>query len=171
MAVADPSRAIEGFCRPESAAQTSNPRAVELARFARAISDPALGTNVALRPTSGDGRKHRATFGPSAAFAVEPGPGRQFGGSARPRALTAAPLSGVARGGRESEVSDPELYRGGSGVPALWSRRLAERGPRPVHWLERSTSIKEVFVYPLHRHFRQRLQMANGAGASEPGVA
>src|SRR5208337_792613 len=144
MAVADPSRAIEGFCRPEPVTQTPSPRADELAPFARAISDPALGTDAALRPTSGEGCKHRATVGRSAAFAVEPGPGRQFGGSARPRALTAAPLSGVARGGRESEVSDPELHRGGSGVPALWSRRLAERGPRPVHRLERSPTRPRI---------------------------
>jgi Druantia protein DruA len=35
------------------------------------------------------------------------------------------------------------------------------QGPDPR---VRSTSIKEVFVYPLHRHFRQRLQRASGLG-------
>lgn len=42
------------------------------------------------------------------------------------------------------------------------------QGPDPG---VRSTSIKEVFVCPLHRHFRQRLQMAKGSGASELEVA
>ncbi len=32
----------------------------------------------------------------------------------------------------------------------------------------RSTSIKEVLVYPLHRHFRQRLQKARTSAATQP---
>ena len=39
------------------------------------------------------------------------------------------------------------------------------QGPDPR---VRSTSIKEVFVYPLHRHFRQRLQAASASHPSEP---
>jgi hypothetical protein len=41
------------------------------------------------------------------------------------------------------------------------------QGPDPR---VRSTSIKEVFVYPLHRHFRQRLQRASGLGPWEVEV-
>ena len=47
------------------------------------------------------------------------------------------------------------------------TRGRGRQGPDPR---VRSTSIKEVFVCPLHRHFRHRLQRANGSGAGEPEV-
>lgn len=42
------------------------------------------------------------------------------------------------------------------------------QGPDPR---VRSASIKEVFIYPLHRHFRQRLQTVRAVSPAEPGIA
>lgn len=62
---------------------------------------------------------------------------------------------------------DRERFAGIAYRAANWqrlgpTRGRGRQGPDPR---VRSTSIKEVFVYPLHRHFRQRLQTTRtGAG-------
>jgi Domain of unknown function (DUF4338) len=68
---------------------------------------------------------------------------------------------------------DRDRFVGTAYRAANWQRigQTQGRGRQGPDPRVRSTSIKEVFVYPLHRHFRQRLQMANGAGASELEVA
>ena len=48
------------------------------------------------------------------------------------------------------------------------TRGRGRQGPDPRL---RSTSIKDVFVYPLHRHFRQRLQTVAAAQPLAPEVA
>jgi hypothetical protein len=55
-------------------------------------------------------------------------------------------------------------YRAANWLRLGQTQGRGRQGPDPR---VRSTSIKEIFVYPLHRHFRQRLQKANGSGASE----
>src|ERR1017187_3891322 len=48
-----------------------------------------------------------------------------------------------------------------------WVGQTQGRGRQGPDPQGRSTSIKEVFVYPLHRHFRQRLQRLKAAPAGE----
>jgi hypothetical protein len=48
-----------------------------------------------------------------------------------------------------------------------WVGQTQGRGRQGPDPRVRSTSLKEVFVYPLHRHFRQRLQRLRAAPASE----
>ena len=60
---------------------------------------------------------------------------------------------------------DRERFAGTAYRAANWqwlgpTRGRGRQGPDPR---VRSTSIKEVFVYPLHRHFRQRLQTLSPA--------
>jgi len=64
---------------------------------------------------------------------------------------------------------DRDRFVGTAYRAANWQRigQTQGRGRQGPDPRVRSTSIKEVLVYPLHRHFRQRLQMANGSGASE----
>ena len=52
-----------------------------------------------------------------------------------------------------------------------WIGQTQGRGRQGPDPRVRSTSIKEVLVLPLHRHFRQRLRAASGVGPSEPEVA
>jgi hypothetical protein len=64
---------------------------------------------------------------------------------------------------------DRERFAGTAYRAANWqwigpTRGRGRQGPDPR---VRSTSIKEVFVYPLHRHFRQRLQTVRAASLSE----
>jgi hypothetical protein len=56
-------------------------------------------------------------------------------------------------------------YRAANWQPLGPTRGRGRQGPDPR---VRSTSIKEVFVYPLHRHFRQRLQTVRVWAAAEP---
>jgi len=67
---------------------------------------------------------------------------------------------------------DRDRFAGTAYRAANWQRigptqGRGRQGPDPR---VRSTSIKEVFVYPLHRHFRQRLQRARGLGPWEMEV-
>ena len=67
---------------------------------------------------------------------------------------------------------DRDRFAGTAYRAANWQRigptqGRGRQGPDPR---VRSTSIKEVFVYPLHRHFRQRLQRASGWGPWEMEV-
>jgi hypothetical protein len=52
-----------------------------------------------------------------------------------------------------------------------WLGQTQGRGRQGPDPRVRSTSVKEVFVYPLHRHFRQRLQRFRAAPAWEREVA
>jgi Domain of unknown function (DUF4338) len=65
---------------------------------------------------------------------------------------------------------DRDRFVGTAYRAANWQRigQTQGRGRQGPDPRVRSTSIKEVFIYPLHRHFRQRLQKANESGASEP---
>lgn len=67
---------------------------------------------------------------------------------------------------------DRDRFAGTAYRAANWQRigptqGRGRQGPDPR---VRSTSIKELFVYPLHRHFRQRLQRASGLGPWEVEV-
>lgn len=55
-------------------------------------------------------------------------------------------------------------YRAANWQPIGQTQGRGRQGPDPR---VRSASIKEVLVYPLHRHFRQRLQLASGTGPAE----
>jgi hypothetical protein len=64
---------------------------------------------------------------------------------------------------------DRDRFAGTAYDAANWQRMgptqgRGRQGPDPR---VRSTSIKELFVCPLHRHFRQRLQRASGFGPWE----
>ena len=52
-----------------------------------------------------------------------------------------------------------------------WIGQTQGRGRQGPDPRVRSTSIKEVLVFPLQRHFRQRLRAASEVGLSEPEVA
>jgi hypothetical protein len=52
-----------------------------------------------------------------------------------------------------------------------WIGQTQGRGRQGPDPRVRSTSVKEVFVYPLHRHFRKRLQRPRAAPACEREVA
>lgn len=65
---------------------------------------------------------------------------------------------------------DRDRFVGTAYRAANWQRigqtqGRGRQGPDPQ---VRSTSIKEIFVYPLHPHFGPRLQKANGSGAWQP---
>lgn len=65
---------------------------------------------------------------------------------------------------------DRERFAGTAYRAANWqslgqTRGRGRQGPDPR---VRSTSLKEVFVYPLHRHFRQWLQPVRTPSVSEP---
>jgi hypothetical protein len=67
---------------------------------------------------------------------------------------------------------DRDRFVGTAYRAANWQRigptqGRGRQGPDPR---VRSTSIKELFVYPLHRRFRQRLQRAHGLGPGEVEV-
>lgn len=67
---------------------------------------------------------------------------------------------------------DRDRFAGTAYRAANWQRMgptqgRGRQGPDPR---VRSTSIKELFVYPLHRHFRPRLQRASGLGPWEVEV-
>ena len=47
-----------------------------------------------------------------------------------------------------------------------WVGQTQGRGRQGPDPRVRSTSLKEVFVYPLHRHFRQRLQTVRPVSAT-----
>lgn len=68
---------------------------------------------------------------------------------------------------------DRDRFVGTAYRAANWQRigQTQGRGRQGPDPRVRSTSIKEVFVYPLHRHFRQRLQIAGGSAPSEPRIA
>jgi len=64
---------------------------------------------------------------------------------------------------------DRDRFAGTAYRAASWqwvgqTRGRGRQGPDPR---VRSTSLKEVFVYPLHRHFRQRLQTPRPAWATQ----
>ena len=64
---------------------------------------------------------------------------------------------------------DRDRFVGTAYRAANWQRigqtqGRGRQGPDPQI---QSTSIKEIFVYPLHRRFRQRLQQANGSATLE----
>jgi len=68
---------------------------------------------------------------------------------------------------------DRDRFAGTAYGAANWRRigptqGRGRQGPDPR---VRSTSIKEVFVYPLHRQFRQRLQTLRAASACEMEAA
>lgn len=68
---------------------------------------------------------------------------------------------------------DRERFVGTAYRAANWqwigpTRGRGRQGPDPR---VRSTSIKEVFVYPLHRHFRQRLRTIRAFSAAEKECA
>jgi hypothetical protein len=56
-------------------------------------------------------------------------------------------------------------YRAANWQPLGRTRGRGRQGPDPR---VRSSSIKEVFVYPLHRQFRQRLEGTQSGAAAEP---
>jgi hypothetical protein len=67
---------------------------------------------------------------------------------------------------------DPDRFVGTAYRAANWQRigQTQGRGRQGPDPRVRSTSIKELFVYPLHRRFRQRLQGASGLGPWEVEV-
>ena len=60
------------------------------------------------------------------------------------------------------------VYQAANGRRVGQTQGRGRQGPNPC---QRTAAIKDVWIYPLHRHFRQRLQTGGAVPSLAPEVA